>query len=92
MFKIQRSAHENFVVFTLSGRITSSDFTELQRLLDSESHDQSLLLDLKEVKLVDREVIGFLASCQVKGVKLVNCPPYIREWIKKETRLSKNPS
>ena len=92
MFKIQRSADENFVVFTLSGRITSSDFTELQRLLDSESHDQSLLLDLKEVKLVDREVIGFLASCEVKGVKLVNCPPYIREWIKKQTLLSKNPS
>jgi anti-anti-sigma regulatory factor len=85
MFKIQRSTDENFVVFTLSGRITSSGLTELQRLLDSESHDQSLLLDLKEVKLVDRDVIGFLASCEAKGVKLVNCPAYIREWIERET-------
>jgi hypothetical protein len=57
MFKIQRSVDENFVVFTLSGRITSLGLTELQRLLDSESHDQSLLLDLKEVKLVDRDVV-----------------------------------
>jgi hypothetical protein len=85
MFKIQRSADETFVVFTLSGRITSSDLTELQRLLDSEAHDQSLLFDLKEVKLVDRDVIGFLASCEAKSVKLVNCPAYIREWIEGET-------
>jgi hypothetical protein len=90
MFKIQRSADENFVVFTLSGRITSSGLTELQRLLDSESHDQSLLLDLKEVKLVDRDVIGFLAGCEAKGIKLVNCPAYIREWIERETAQSED--
>ena len=90
MFKIQRSADENFVVFTLSGRITSSGLTELQRLLDSESHDQSLLLDLKEVKLVDRDVIGFLADCEAKGIKLVNCPAYIREWIEREAAQSQD--
>jgi anti-anti-sigma regulatory factor len=59
MFKIQRSVDGKLVVFTLSGRITAARLAELQKLLDSESHDQSLLLDLKEVKLVDRDVIGF---------------------------------
>jgi anti-anti-sigma regulatory factor len=89
MFKIQRSADENFVVFTLSGRIKAASLAELQKLLESEAHDQSILLDLTEVKLVDRDVIGFLASCEVKGVKLVNCPTYIREWIKEEASQAK---
>jgi hypothetical protein len=40
---------------------------------------------LKEVKLVDRDVVSFLAGCEAKGVKLVNCPAYIREWIERET-------
>jgi len=39
---------------------------------------------MKEVKLVDRDVVSFLASCEAKGVNIVNCPAYIREWIQKE--------
>jgi anti-anti-sigma regulatory factor len=85
MFKIQRSVDGKLVVFTLSGRITAARLAELQKLLESEAHDQSLLLDLTEVKLVDRDAVSFLASCKAKGVKLVNCPAYIREWIERET-------
>ena len=88
MFKIQRSSDGKFVVFTLSGRIKASRLGELEKLLESEADDHSMSLDLKEVKLVDRDVIGFLASCEAKGVKLANCPAYIREWIEKETAQS----
>ena len=31
-------------------------------------------LDLSEVKLVDRDVIGFLATCEANGVKLRELP------------------
>jgi hypothetical protein len=57
---------------------------ELEKLLECEASDRSIVLDLKEVKLVDRDVVGFLASCEAKGIELANCPAYIREWIKKE--------
>jgi anti-anti-sigma regulatory factor len=87
MFKIQRSDGE-FVVFTLSGRIKAARLAELQQLLECEAGDHKLVLDLKEVKLVDRDVVGFLASCETKGIKLVNCPAYIREWIEKEAAQS----
>ena len=90
MFKIQKSVNGKLVVFTLSGRIGPSGLAELQKLLESEAHDQSLLLDLTEVKLVDRDVIGFLASCEAKGLKLANCPAYIREWIEKEAAQSED--
>ena len=90
MFKIQRSPDEEFVVFTLSGRIKAEGSAELQRLLECEAGDRSLVLDLKEVKLVDRDVVRFLASCEAKGLKLANCPAYIREWIEKEAAQSED--
>lgn len=88
MFKIQRSPDGEFVLFTLSGRINAEGLAELQKLLESEAGDQSLILDLQEVKLVDRDVIGFLAGCEAKGINLANCPAYIREWIEKEAAQS----
>ena len=84
MFKIQRSANGKFVVFALSGRIKAARLAELQKLLESEADDHSLVLDLNEVKLVDRDVVSFLASCEAKGVNIANCPAYIREWIERE--------
>ena len=92
MFKIQRSTNENVVVFALSGQIESAGLAELQKLLESEPGDQSICLDLKETKLVDRDVIGFLAACEAKGVKITNCPAYIREWIEREAAQRRIPS
>jgi anti-anti-sigma regulatory factor len=85
MFKIQRSADENSVILTLSGRIKAERLAELEKLLKCEASDHSLVLDLKEVKLVDRDVVSFLANWESKGVNIANCPAYIREWIEKET-------
>jgi anti-anti-sigma regulatory factor len=84
MFKIQRSADEKSVIFALSGRIKAQRLAELEKLMECEAGDHNLVLDLTDVKLVDRDVIGFLAGCQSTGVKLVNCPAYIREWIERE--------
>ena len=84
MFKIQRSTNGRLIVFTLSGRIKAIHVNELRTLLDSEADDLSLVLDLKEVKLVDRDVVSFLAGCEATGIKLANCPAYIREWIEGE--------
>ena len=63
---------------------------ELQKLLECEAGDHNLVLDLREVKLVDRDVVSFLASCEAKGVKLANCPAYILEWIEKEAAQSED--
>src|SRR5438874_2453973 len=74
MFRIQRSANGKVVVLTLSGRIKEADLTELQKLLECEAGDHSLTLDLKEVRLVDRDVIGVVAGCKVRGVKYCELP------------------
>ncbi len=80
--RIQKSAGRNFVVLALSGRIDVEALPELQRLVEAE--DQDLVLDLKDLKLVDRDTVRFLAGCEADGTQLVNCPQYIREWIVKE--------
>ena len=82
--RIQKSAKEEVVAFTLSGRIRAEEVAELQRLFDVEGEDRCIVLDLKEVKLVDRDAVRFLARCIVNGIQLENCPAYIREWIVRE--------
>jgi hypothetical protein len=73
-----------FAVFALTGRIEQEYIVELQRLIDAEKDLHHIVLDLKEVKLVDHDSVQFLLRCERDGIKLENCPPYIREWIVRE--------
>ncbi len=82
--RIRKSGNGGVVVFNLSGRIEAGYVAELQKLLESEGQDHRIVLDLKEVKLVDRDVVKFLAHCETDGTQLENCPAYIREWIVRE--------
>jgi anti-anti-sigma regulatory factor len=82
MLKIQRSANGR-VVFTLSGRIEAEDVRELRQLLTLETAGQHLVLDLRDVTLVNQDAVKFLASCETDSIKLENCPAYIREWIER---------
>jgi hypothetical protein len=91
MLKIRRSEDSGLVVFTLSGRVEEKDVAELQELLQAEAEGLEITLDLGEVRLVDREAVRFLAACEVRRIKLKNCPSYIREWIKTGSTTSYEP-
>jgi len=82
--RIQRTAEEHLIVFILTGRIQADQVPELEALLKSEASDDGIVLDLKEVRLVDRDVVRFLAHLEAKGMKLKNCSAYMREWIRRE--------
>jgi hypothetical protein len=43
-------------------------------------------MDLNEVRLVDVDIVRFLGICQREGVELLQCSPYIRDWIAKEAQ------
>ena len=43
-----------------------------------------IVLDLEEVDLVDVQIVRFLGACEAQGITLLNCSPYIRDWIGKE--------
>ena len=91
MLKIQRSVRAGYVRIALSGRIEREHLTELQRLIDEGAPHKRVTLDLEDVRLLDREVVGFLARCEGTGIRLKNCSPYVREWISREENEHANP-
>jgi hypothetical protein len=83
MLKIsRRQIGEDAVEFALSGRLQFKHTNELRSLIRSE--ELKVVLDLREVNLLDREAVEFLVACEGNGVSLRNCSPYIREWITRE--------
>ena len=43
-----------------------------------------IILDLRDVRLADRDAVRFLRGCEADGMKLENCPAYVREWMDRE--------
>ena len=71
-------------MFVLSGRVETHAIAELRRLFGLQTDCRDIVLDLKDVGVVDRAAIGFFVRCEADGVNLENCPSYIREWMEKE--------
>src|SRR5258708_24477133 len=44
------------------------------------------VLDLEELDLVDVEGVRFLNACEAKGISVLHCSPYIREWMLRDQR------
>jgi len=83
-FRIETTARGKFSVFILSGHIETQAIGELRRLFGLHTNCCDLVVDLKDVSLVDREVMRFLMRCEADGVTLENCTPYLREWMERE--------
>jgi hypothetical protein len=83
MLRIERAANGQ-VVFTLSGRMQTEDIEQFQQLLVVEAPGQQLIFNLRDVTLVNQDVIAFLADCEAKGIKLESCSLHIRSWIDQE--------
>jgi hypothetical protein len=83
-FRIETEARGRFTAFILSGRIEKPAIAELRRLFELQTDYRDIVLDLKDVSVVDREGMRFFISCEADGVKLENCTPYIREWMERE--------
>ena len=82
MLRIVKRSDGARTIFKISGRIRSGDIEGLRTQMDG--HTRGIVLDLEEVTLVDVDVVRFLGMCAAKGVELVHCSPYIREWVLRE--------
>jgi hypothetical protein len=85
--KIVKGFENQQAVFRLSGRIRSVDLAEIKELMAGTN--ERMFLDLKDVTIVDREVVAFLRECEANGIAFMNCPAYIREWISRDGNSSK---
>ena len=62
------------MVFTLSGRMKAEEVAELKALFDADY--RTIVLDLRDVRLADRDAVKFLRDCEADGMQLENCPAY----------------
>jgi hypothetical protein len=81
MLRTRRTANGQ-VLFTLTGRIeTTEEIKQLQQMLAVEASGQQLILDLRDVTLVNQDAVEFLRRCEADGIKLEKCPLHVRRWI-----------
>lgn len=83
VFRIERLVgEEDITVLRVSGRIDAEHVDTLREVLKQERGN--VAIDLKEVALINREAVRFLARSEANGVELRNCADYIREWVDRE--------
>jgi len=80
--KIEKYSDGNSTTIRLIGQMHAEDLPELQKQI--RASESKIALDLEELKLVDVDAVRFLGGCEARGAVLLNCSPYIRDWIGKE--------
>ena len=80
--KIEKYSDGNSTTIRLIGRMRAEHLEELEKQIRESG--PAIILDLEEVTLVDVEIVRFLGNREARGDTLLNCSPYIRDWIGKE--------
>jgi len=79
--RIERERKGKYTELRLIGQIRAEDLDHLE--FQIELSGPEVQFDLDEVTIVDAAVIRFLGECEDRGMRLQNCPLYVREWIKR---------
>jgi len=87
MLRITRVTDTGTPTLILSGRIGAVQLPDVRRSVQAEEA-RDLVLDLREVTLVDVEAVQFFLRCEQDGIRIAHCPAYIREWMTREKRLT----
>ena len=80
--KIEKYSDRDRTTIRLIGRMQAEHLNEVENQI--EESGGNVTLDLEEVTLVDIEVVRFLGGCEARGIHVLNCSPYITDWISKE--------
>ena len=81
--RIEKDSQRGRTTIRLIGHFQLQHIEELQKQLLRQKSPRCVL-DLTELTLVDLDVIRFLGTCEACGTEVINCAPYIREWINQE--------
>jgi hypothetical protein len=85
MLRITRVTDTGTPMLMVSGRIGAEQLPDLRKSVEAEKA-QDVVLDLREVTLVDVEVVRFFMRCEQQGIRIAHCPAYVREWMAREKR------
>jgi hypothetical protein len=87
--RIERLSMEDGTRIRLSGELRSEQLSDVRTEIERDG--RQVTLDLDELDLVDIYAVRFLNACEAQNVKIVNCAPYIREWMFQEQANECNP-
>ncbi len=85
LYRIISEPHpaECSVTLLLNGKFSEDAIPELDHSIAQAKYaQQRVFIDLSEVTLVDRRAVEYLSEQAALNVKLVNCPVYLRRWIR----------
>ena len=80
--RIEKASDGHSTTIRLIGRMRAEHLDELEKQIRETA--PAITMDLEEVTLVDVEIVRFLGACEDRGATILNCSPYIRDWIGKE--------
>jgi hypothetical protein len=80
--RIERIPGKRRTRIRLSGAFRSEHIDQVKA--EVERGGSQVALDLEEVDLMDVEGVRFLNACEAEGILVLNCSPYIREWMLRE--------
>ena len=88
MLKISQVEPVNHVVILrLEGRVVGPWVTELQKSCDEVlTEGRSLKLHLADVEFMDAQGVALLSKLRLRGVVLMECPPFAAEQLKANGR------
>jgi anti-anti-sigma regulatory factor len=74
------------VTVVVHGTLNAASVADFDRALERARHlDESVILDLSDVKLIDRPTLQYLIDLMQHDVRLVICPDYVEHWIYRES-------
>lgn len=78
---------ERSVTFVLNGKFGEEAIPDLQQSIsEARQADQRVYIDLSEVTLMDRKAVQYFSEQEERDVTLVNCPIYLKHWIRRGER------
>ena len=81
--KIERTFGGRDMCIRLSGQLRSEHLGQVKSEV-RRAGGQPVALDLEEVDLVDIDGVRFLNQCEAVGIPVLQCSPYVREWMQRE--------
>jgi hypothetical protein len=88
--KIEQIPGKRRTRIRLSGEFRSEHLDQVKT--EIERCGSPVVLDLEELDLMDVEGIRFLNACEAKGISVLCCSPYIREWMSRERSSPETPA
>ncbi len=82
-YTITTQPSEQFVTILLNGKFSEESLAALDESISAaRGANRTVVMDLSEVTLVDRKAVQYLVDQTSQDVRIVNCPVYLRRWIK----------